>query len=39
MMHTKFKGHQPFDSEENIFEGFLPYILRGSHLGHVTQIK
>ena len=36
---AKFKGHRPLILEENIFEGFLPYILHGSHLGHVTQIK
>ena len=25
MMHTKFQGHQPFDSREDFLK-FLPYI-------------
>ena len=26
MLHTKFKGHQPFSPEKKIFEGFSPYM-------------
>ena len=37
MLHTKFHGNRPAGSGEEIFEGFLPYGLRG-HLGYVTSI-
>ena len=26
MLHTKFRGNLPADSEEDDFEGFLPYM-------------
>ena len=26
MLHTKPQGHWPFDSREEIFEGFLQYM-------------
>ena len=37
MLHTKFRGNPPAGLEK-IFEGFLPYMGRGGHLGHVTSI-
>ena len=36
MLHTKFHGLPV--PEKKIFEGFLPYMGRSSHLGHVTSI-
>ena len=38
MLHTKFRENRPAGSGED-FEGFLTYISRGGHLGHVTQIR
>ena len=38
MLHTKFRGNRPAGSREEIFEGFLPYMGVGGHLGHVTSI-
>ena len=38
MLHTKFRGNWPAGSGEEAFEGFLPYMGRGGHFGHVTSI-
>ena len=37
MLHTKFQGHQPLDSREDVFKlkDFTIYG-HGGHLGHVT---
>ena len=36
MLHTKFRGNRPAGSGEEDFEGFIPYMGVGGHLGHVT---
>ena len=38
MFHAKFCENRSAGSGEEDFEVFLPYIGRGGHLGHVTQM-
>ena len=38
MLHAKFRENWPAVLEKKIFEGFLPYMIIGGHLGHVTRI-
>ena len=37
MLHIKFRGNRPADSQKKIFEGFFTIYGRGGLLGHVTS--